>query len=365
MKTNQKLTPTILIFFFLFLFLSTPIFSANWASIVQKVRPAIGKVTIQDNKENAYSTGTGFVIWHKGSQVLVTNTHVILPAIDNADLEIVVDFPTNTDEPLRQKLSILRYDKDMDIALLSLEKNIGTILALGTKNPPLMSEMVVIGYPLGESFKATPGFIQAYQKLNSIRSLIDMSATLAPGNSGGPVLNVWGQVIGIATSTIPGYNFNLAISIEDIAGFINQGDNKKYITITSDPPEAWVFVNEEFKGKTPLTIDLFNRSYALRIEKQKFEVIEETIGPWKTDKESLSKTLTPVASLDAKVTITTDPEGAKIYVNNRYIGISPVSVTAPKGRIIRIQVQKFGKKKLSENYSVTSEEEQELFLKLK
>jgi S1-C subfamily serine protease len=126
------------------------------------------------------------------------------------------------------------------------------------KQASLMSEIVVAGYPLGKNFKATPGFIQAFQNIETMGLMIDLSAILAPGNSGGPIFNSNGKVLGIATATIQGYNFNLAIPVENLRSFLEGRANRIEFKINSNPEGSRVFLDGDYKGETPVTLELIN-----------------------------------------------------------------------------------------------------------
>jgi len=338
--------------------------AADWASVINGAGPSIGRVLIKDMRGSIVSQGTGFVIEDpEGEQIFVTNAHVVREAwYDKSHtIEVAFDYGNRnktTDSAIGGQFE--RYDEYLDLSLLRLDEEIPYSLPLDTNGGNgLMSEIVVAGYPLGKNFKATPGMIQAFQTVAKLGDMIDMSADLAPGNSGGPVLNGSGEVVGVATAVIRGYNFNFAIPVDNLQKFLDYGNNTVTLQINSNPEGSRVFINGDYKGETPLSLDLFNNQYDFRIEKEGHAPLEETLGPWETTDETvLEKTLTAIVIKDPTIRIITDPEGADIFVGNTKIGVSPISIEMPAGRILRIKAEKGFFKKGSANYRITDEPEQ-------
>jgi len=343
---SEKIPPQKTLFIFLLLVLPLSLAAADWASVINGAGPSIGRVLIKDMRGSIVSQGTGFVIEDpEGEQIFVTNAHVVREAwYDKSHtIEVAFDYGNRnktTDSAIGGQFE--RYDEYLDLSLLRLDEEIPYSLPLDTNGGNgLMSEIVVAGYPLGKNFKATPGMIQAFQTVAKLGDMIDMSADLAPGNSGGPVLNGSGEVVGVATAVIRGYNFNFAIPVDNLQKFLDYGNNTVTLQINSNPEGSRVFINGDYKGETPLSLDLFNNQYDFRIEKEGHAPLEETLGPWETTDETvLEKTLTAIVIKDPTIRIITDPEGADIFVGNTKIGVSPISIEMPAGRILRIKAEK-------------------------
>jgi len=338
--------------------------AADWATVIDRAGPSIGRVLIKDMRGAIVSQGTGFIIEDpEGEQIFVTNAHVVRDAWYDKSHTIEVAFDYGNRNKTTESAiggQFERYDEYLDLSLLRLDEEMPLALPLDNNGGNgLMSEIVVAGYPLGKNFKATPGMIQAFQTVAKLGDMIDMSADLAPGNSGGPVLNGSGEVVGVATAVIRGYNFNFAIPVGNLQKFLDYGNNTVTLQINSDPEGSRVFINGDYKGETPLSLDLFNNQYDFRIEKEGHEPLEETLGPWETSGQTvLEKSLTAIVEKDPTIRIITDPEGADIFVGNTKIGVSPVSIEMPAGRILRIKAQKGLFKKGSANYRITDEPEQ-------
>ena len=155
------------------------------------------------------SLGSGFVI--DASGIVVTNNHVI----SNAD-EITVNFSDGT----KLKAELIGKDPKVDIAILRVkpEKPLKAV-KFGDSNKSRIGDWVIaIGNPLGLSGTVTLGIVSAINRnINSgpYDSFIQTDAAINRGNSGGPLFNMDGEVIGINTAIISpsGGSIGLGFSI--------------------------------------------------------------------------------------------------------------------------------------------------------
>jgi S1-C subfamily serine protease len=134
------------------------------------------------------SQGTGFVITSDG--YAVTNAHVlaggsIVQAI-NYKQEII-------------KANFIGYDSDLDIALLKLPGDYSELKLGDSDNVQVGEKVIAIGNPLGLQFSVSQGIISAVHREgpSKLNSYLQTDAALNPGNSGGPLINTKGEVIGI------------------------------------------------------------------------------------------------------------------------------------------------------------------------
>ena len=150
------------------------------------------------------SMGSGFVI--SGNGLIITNYHVI-----HGKQKIEVYFPS-IDKSFTAKIAL--QDKNNDIALLALEdfhiseyftEDIPFIIS-NTSDMRLGQEIFTLGYPLGEilgkSVKLSTGDISSLYGIKDDPRLIQISNPIQPGNSGGPLLNENGEIIGVVVSTL-------------------------------------------------------------------------------------------------------------------------------------------------------------------
>lgn len=161
-----------------------------------------GVVTIRTD----ISQGTGFLISDDG--YIVTNHHVI----NGAKSAGVFTYDTE-----QHSVNLVGYNLDMDIALLKIDGSFNS-LELGDSGDLRIGEKVIaIGNPLGLSFTATEGIISSTKRegLNKLPIYIQTDVPLNPGNSGGPLINTDGEVIGINNfkiATADGLGFALEIN---------------------------------------------------------------------------------------------------------------------------------------------------------
>lgn len=147
-----------------------------------------------DQERDVYSLGSGVIIDAKGH--VITNNHVI----DSAQ-EITVTTTDNT----KYKATIIGRDKKTDLALLKIEsKKALPFVSLGDSDSMRVGDWVIaIGNPFGLGGSVTQGIISARQRSINAGPFDDFLQTDAPinrGNSGGPLFNLKGEVIGINTA---------------------------------------------------------------------------------------------------------------------------------------------------------------------
>ena len=179
------------------------------------------------------SVGSGFILTEDG--YVVTNNHVV---DGDGTLSVVM---SNGDE---YPAKLVGADKTNDVALLKMEGSNFNAVTLGSSNALIVGDQVVaIGNPLGElTSTLTVGYISAKERdVNTDGFAINMiqtDAAINSGNSGGPLFNMRGEVIGITTAkysgtssggaTIEGIGF--AIPIDDVSGLLSDLATYGYVT---------------------------------------------------------------------------------------------------------------------------------------
>jgi serine protease Do len=155
----------------------------------QPDRPQHGKKPQQDEEEEVpRGVGSGFII--SGDGYVMTNAHVV----EGAD-EVYV---TLTDKR-EFKAKIIGSDKRTDVALVKIEGNNLPRLTMGDSNKIRVGEWVIaIGSPFGLDNTVTAGIVSAKARdTGEYLPLIQTDVAVNPGNSGGPLINMRGEVIGI------------------------------------------------------------------------------------------------------------------------------------------------------------------------
>ena len=170
------------------------------------------------------SSGSGFVITSDG--YVVTNYHVV----EGANSVMVKTFSGAS-----YNAAVKGYDSGNDIALLKVEAENLTVASFGSSdNLQVGDQVVAIGNPLGElTFSMTVGYVSAKDRVvntdGDAITMLQTDAAINAGNSGGPLFNMNGQVIGIITAKYSGSSgsgasiegLGFAIPIDDVTSIID------------------------------------------------------------------------------------------------------------------------------------------------
>jgi len=169
-----------------------------------------------DEEQKIMAGGSGVVISADGE--ILTNYHVI-EGIRGGEAELEVKLSDGRSF----KAKVLGKDKELDIALIRIEAGHLPFAALGDSDKAKVGEWVVaIGNPLGLDHTVTQGIISAKGRSaralggpNGLESFLQTDAAINRGNSGGPLLNLRGEVIGINTAIrADGQNIGFAVPID-------------------------------------------------------------------------------------------------------------------------------------------------------
>jgi S1-C subfamily serine protease len=206
--------------------------SKETQEIVAQVEPSV--VTIEVSKTAADGTGSGFVIDASGS--VVTNYHVIEGA---KSARIIFH-----NGAVAEVLGFLAILPGKDLAILRIEPPPGRLKSLSVaKNLPSQGEKVLtFGAPRRLAGSVSDGIVSAIRKGAELQDVftkkvyadaggydldaiwIQITAPISPGNSGGPLVNSSGEVIGVSTwSWADGQNLNFAISGLHVTALLESG----------------------------------------------------------------------------------------------------------------------------------------------
>jgi S1-C subfamily serine protease len=189
---------------------------------VDKLSTSVVKIEQFDNSKGTdlvTGTGTGFLFSSDG--YLFTNSHVVKKA---KKLRAIMY------DGSRHDASLVGEDQYTDLAILKINATDYIPAALGDSDNLKIGQLVIaIGNPLGFQHTVTAGVISALGRTLSgetgvnMDSMIQTDASLNPGNSGGPLINADGEVIGVNTATIRGaQGLCFAISINTAKSVANQ-----------------------------------------------------------------------------------------------------------------------------------------------
>ena len=177
-------------------------------------------------------TGTAFCIHPSG--LFITNEHVVRGAHD----EVILVLNPSLEGQRVLKAKVVRTDKVLDLALLRVEgeKDLPSLPLGSIKGVAELSEVVACGFPLGFSLSTdkkeypaisvNAGSVTALRYKERVLESLQIDITLTFGNSGGPVLDENGQVVGVVVRGLSGVGkgINQAIPVSLLEGFLNKPD---------------------------------------------------------------------------------------------------------------------------------------------
>ncbi len=208
MKTHRFLALW-LIFLFCIAAISSTLAQEVLPAIVKKIEPSTVFILTYDMDGKILSQGSGFFISVDGD--IVTNRHVLQGA-NRAEVKTA----DGKAYPLKE---ILAEDKEGDLIRCSVEipRNAVRPLSVSVSPPEVGERVIVIGNPLGLERTVADGIVSAVREIPAFGKIIQISAPISPGSSGSPVVNMKGEVIGVATfQIVEGQNLNFAIPVERV-----------------------------------------------------------------------------------------------------------------------------------------------------
>lgn len=184
----------------------------------KKVEKSVVRIIVK--AEQGASVGSGFVINTDGS--IVTNYHVIEGAVSAE-----VQFENGDKYPVA---GFTVVDKELDLAVIKINVDPGKLsrLRIAKALPSKGETVAAFGAPRGLSFTTSNGIISAIRnsadfKVRSAGTYLQTTTPISPGNSGGPLVNMRGEVVGVNSFKMEGENLNFAVSCLDIEGFVAKG----------------------------------------------------------------------------------------------------------------------------------------------
>src|SRR5256885_12046596 len=177
--------------------------------LVRRIKPAAVAMETFATRGEKLSRGSAFFI---DKNRVVTNRHVIDGAY-RAEVHL------NSGNSFAVK-TVVAVDAEADIAPLKVDAPPNQVrsLSLDRTSPQEGESVVVIGNPFGLEGSVTNGIVSAVRDIPGFGRIIQITAPISPGSSGSPVVNMQGQVIGVATLQITGgQSVNFAIPSERIA----------------------------------------------------------------------------------------------------------------------------------------------------
>ena len=207
----------------------------NYAGSVVAISSTVQTVSYGGQTRQGTSTGSGFILTDNG--YVVTNYHVIEGAVA---VTVVMDNDREYDA------EVIGYDSLNDVAVLKIEAEGLPAVKLGSSDQLCIGDMVVaIGNPLGSlTATLTVGYVSgkdrqvSTENSNTVINMIQTDAAINSGNSGGPLFNMYGEVVGITSAKYSGTTssgasiegISFAIPIDDVMSIIGDLRDFGYVT---------------------------------------------------------------------------------------------------------------------------------------
>ena len=264
--------------------------ACNERDTVEKVRRSVVRIV------GGESEGSGFAI-QKGGFIL-TNFHVI-----DSEPNPKVILPDNTFETGQ----IVMADKDADLAVIKIKKDLPALSLARLDGMSPAEEVLSIGYPLGGSLPGESSIIRGAfsrvikDKKNGIQ-YIQTDMTMVSGISGGPMVNIYGEVVGINTTGLLLGGMGIAISSDSIK------EKCRQMSASKDPlKDVKKTVFEPDKNALEAVRAFYNYLKARRLEKA-FELLSDnfvrgySFEQWARGYRPLLDTSIVIINPDKKVT---------------------------------------------------------------
>lgn len=221
------------------------------SELVKKISPSVVSVINYNEKGEAVSRGTGF--FAGGSGEVITNRHVLTSPS--------VEIRTAQGRTVRVT-GIISEDEQNDLVVLAtgMPASEAVPLRISSFRPERGEKVIVIGGPLGYEQSVSDGIVSASRELNG-RKVLQITAPISPGSSGSPVVNLKGEVIGVATMhNIKGQNLNFCVPAEVILGLRPTGV-RPLGNITPYSPSRQVYVYQDENKKVHFSRERENPRY--------------------------------------------------------------------------------------------------------
>jgi serine protease Do len=190
-------------------------FTQSLDDLVQRVMPSL--VVVRGKR---WSAGAG-VVW-RADGLILTNNHVAGRR----------PFLVNLHAGQEYEPRLVARDPEVDLALLSIETSNLRLLEPAAESPRIGEMVFAFGHPWGQRNAVTRGIVSAMLSAHTRRGkdfpVLRTDATLAPGNSGGPLVNAQGKMLGI-NSMVMGGDQGIAIPISVIESFVSNALKKRQV----------------------------------------------------------------------------------------------------------------------------------------
>lgn len=261
--------------------------------IVKLVSPCVVNVVTYTRSPVLTESGAGTGILLSEDGYIITNQHVIS---EGSSFKVVL----NDDREFEAKL--VGSDSKTDLAVLKIEATGLTAATFGKSSEAVIGEEVIaIGNSAGLSGSITKGIISQLdrQVLSGALDMIQTDAAVNPGNSGGPLVNMYGQIIGITSSKYVGTGYEgigFAISIDEAIPIVEQLMQYGYVKDRAQIGIKYTLLTETVANMYGIEPGLYVKSidndcYVSGSDLQLYDIITKIDGVEMTSANSITQAL--------------------------------------------------------------------------
>jgi regulator of sirC expression with transglutaminase-like and TPR domain len=201
--------------------------------LAEAYRKSVVVVTVRGREGNRQGLGTGFVVSRDG--LIATNLHVI-----GEGRPVSVQL---TDGTRHEVTSVHAWDRALDLALVRIKARDLSALELGESATVKQGQpVVVLGNPLGLERSVVAGVVSGTRDIDG-RWMLQLAVPIEPGNSGGPVLDMRGRVLGLVTlKSQVSANLGFAVGIDSLKPLLrrpNPVPMTRWLSFGTLDPHEW------------------------------------------------------------------------------------------------------------------------------
>lgn len=203
----------------------TGVAQSDLPELVRRIKPSAVAIETFDGRGTLVSRGSGFFI---GPDRIITNRHVL-----ERSTRVEISLFDGKRFVVR---GVLAVDGEGDLALLQVEvpRALVVPIPIGRSVPQEGESIVVVGNPFGLEGSVSNGIVSAVREVAGYGKIIQITAPISAGSSGSPVVNMYGQVVGVATlQAAEGQSLNFAVPAERIFR-MRVGDVQSLATLSAE-----------------------------------------------------------------------------------------------------------------------------------